>query len=300
MRVSRVAFAALASCNPLFGIQETVLIDAEARPDGYVCPHDQPFGSGTEVRIDGAYSVEAARFNPERSLAYLALCANNDKNMCELHTSPYSVTTGEFTAYTALPPSINTPGIYDSYPTITADAEYLLFGSQRGGGNVHIWIAMKVAGGFGMSTATLLDIAPNTDYSNEPYILGNGSTLYFGAGSNGDWDLYRASGTPPTFGTATVVPGGAEPSYSEFSPVVSEDELELLFAADRHAPGTGELDIYRSTRSDPSSPFSTPVRDMAHSLPNGNDWPVWMSPDRCELYYINKQSGLATLKVARR
>jgi hypothetical protein len=38
----------------------------------------------------------------------------------------------------------------------------------------------------------------------------------------------------------------------------------------------------------------------AISTPDQIDYPVWLSPDGCELYYISKLADLGSLYVARR
>jgi hypothetical protein len=81
----------------------------------------------------------------------------------------------------------------------------------------------------------------------------------------------------------------------EFAPVLRDNELEIVFAAGANFA----LDLYTATRASAGDAFETPAR-IAELSTDGNDWPVWFSPDGCELFYISKQGAIATLYVAKR
>lgn len=270
--------------------------------DARICAPGTPFGEGGDVPLEGRYSVEGARFNSTRTNAYLSLCELDPpfaseqelKSRCDLHSSAFSVETGAFTDLNLMD-GVSAATFYDSYPTITPDAQHIVFGSSRGLG-VRLYVAAKVMGSFDDAVPMVVPLSPAFEYTNEPYLLGDGQTLYFGAEAGTQWDLYRASGPPPGFGGLDAVPvPGLGGSGNEFAPVVREDELEIFFAADRDAP---QLDIYTSTRASRLDAFSPPTRLPQLSTAT-IDYPLWLSPDGCELYYVNKVVA-ATLRVARR
>jgi Tol biopolymer transport system component len=287
----------LAGCDGVFNLR--AVPDAAPGVDApRVCERGTPFPTGAPVPIDGQYSVEAARFTDDRSLAYLSLCPAAGNPSCDLYLSQYSQMTGEFTQHSKLS-GVSAPTFYDSYPTVTLDGTYLVFDSNRSG-TFKLWLAEKVNGSFDQPLLTELAITGETQ-ANEPYVL-PGGTLYFAASiaSGGAYDIYRANSPLPVLNGATVVGGLATPGGDQ-APVVSADELEIIFASNRESPTEpGKLDIYAATRDDPSQPFSMPVPLPAVSQPAGNDWPVWLSPDGCDLYYISKVSGVSTLYVAQR
>ncbi len=61
------------------------------------------------------------------------------------------------------------------------------------------------------------------------------------------------------------------------------------------------LDIYVATRASTDLPFDEPQR-IPELSSDGIDWPLWISPDGCDLYYINKTTSplRATMYVTRR
>lgn len=268
---------------------------------GAACVAGTAFGAGLVVPIDGAYSVEAARFTPDRTTAYLSLCpASGDKTQCDLYTSQFSPTLAKFTAFTKMN-GVSTPNKYDAYPTMTPDGSTMVFGSSRGS-SVGVYVARAQNGSFEAPIISRLDVA-GTDFGNEPYVLRDGQTLFVSAGKNANSrsDLYRIKGAPPwTAAAAEPVPGVNLPADNELAPVVSDDEREIFFASNRLTPNVDfALDIFTATRALPTDTFSTPER-VASLSSAGIDWPLWLSPDGCELYYINKINNVATMYVARR
>jgi len=285
----------LGGCDLVMGI--------DPRPEARRCDPGMAFETGTDVPLEGRYSVEGARFNPTRTNAYLSLCELDPpfasepelKTRCDLHSSAFSPVTGAFTDLNLMD-GVSADGTYDSYPTITPDGQHIVFGSSRTG-DVKLYVAAKVMGSFDNAVPMLLPGTGSFRYSNEPYLLGDGRTLYFGAATADQWDVYRASGAAPGFGasSATRIAGLAS-AANELAPVATDSELEIFFASDRDSP---QLDIYTAVRGSTDEPFGAPTRMTSHSTA-GIDYPLWVSPDGCELYYVNKATAVATLRVARR
>ncbi len=284
---------ACCGCNTIYGLDETTQRDPDARPK---CMAGAPFGAGVEVPIVGDHSVEAARFTRNRSVAYLSLCPTNladPRPGCDIYTSPYSLETESFSGFSKM--TGVSSGVYDAYPTITADNQNIVFGSERASG-VHIYTAATTNGSFDNPTITPLS-AMSTVNTNEPYLVGNGRVLYFSAETS-SVVLYRMEGDPPQFGgQPKAVPGVNRSNADEFAPVVRDDELEIFFASGADA---SVLDIYSASRRSTSASFDPPTRlDLSTT---GVDWPAWITPDGCDLYYISKPTvaSVAKLYVARR
>jgi hypothetical protein len=173
-----------------------------------------------------------------------------------------------------------------------------VFGSTRTP-PVNVWVATAINGSFDAPVLARLDAIPGVEYSNEPYLLADGRTLYLSGkspASRGN-DIFRTVGDPPQFGGAAVEVPGLPSDGEELAPVVSSDELEIFFASDRDGIGK-PFDIFVATRSSTTQPFSAPTRVETLSTV-GIDWPLWLSPDGCDLYYINKATA-ATMFVTHR
>lgn len=263
------------------------------------CPIGAPFKTLSAVPLEGEFSVEAARFTPDQTAAYLSLCpATGDKKSCELYVSLLTPS-GAFGTPQRI--SVSATNAYDSYPSLAADGRFIVFSSDRSGGP-RIYSAEATSGGY--AAPVVLAVPSGLAFSNEPYLLANGRTMYFAsANANGvDWDLFRAEGVPPLYAAGSgrlltnVTPD------EEFAPVVAEDEREMFWASNRADPAKkGDLDIWTAERAanDPTYQFGqeaiVPVLGTA-----GIDYPTWLSPDACDLYLIQKTGPRGALVVAHR
>jgi hypothetical protein len=264
------------------------------------CDRAKPFGPASTITIAGDWSLEAARFTQDRANAYVALCPTDGGSTgCDLYAS--ELRDGGLGVHTLLAQASG--GDYDSYPTVTADGERLVFGSRRSDAGFQIWFSTAINGTFSGSPE-LQRFSTAFTLANEPYVLGDGKALYFAAKTNGarstiyvtrEWGTDAAAGATPLAG----LPSGA----ASVAPVIANDELELFFATDIADPDNFKTgyDIHRATRAQTSEPFASSQK-LADLSGAGNDWPVWISPDGCDLYFINKDpvSGIATLREASR
>lgn len=300
-----VALAAGSGCDKMLGLVQVSAPSDAVLTDGRTCGRGTPFSPGMPVTIAATYSVEAARFNRSQTLAYLSLCdpnAPNVKDTCDVYTG---LATGDnalggFNKMTGVSDATH----YDSYPAITPDGQYLTFSSSRNGAS-SIYVAVAQNASF---DAPMIIELPSSMDANEPYVLGDSQTLYFSQTPDeaiDSWDLARSSGPPPMFGSTSSALAGIDDAHAtnEFAPVASDDELELFFASDRQQPGGDglDLDIYAATRRTTGDVWSAVTRIDALSTAGTIDWPLWLSPDGCKLYYINKPhvtNGIATLYYA--
>lgn len=281
----------LAGCNEVYGLDPTKPRPMDAREP---CIAGTPFAAGVEVPIAGTYSVEAARFTPNRSVAYLSLCTPGGTiGTCDLYTSVYVPETEQFGSFSRMGGVSSMT--YDSYPTLTTDSRYLIFGSSRGFAEASPRILVATAVGNSFDAPTVEPLPGLNSLANEPF-LASRTVLYISREPSGSGALARMEGEPPTYGGSPQLVAGTDlPGFAEAAPVVREDELEIFFSA---GTSVASFDIYTATRASTADAFA-PVKVDALSTA-GIDYPVWIAPDGCELYYINKANNVATLFVAKR
>jgi hypothetical protein len=226
--------------------------------------------------------------------------------LCDLYTSTFVPKTQSFGFLSKLN-GVSGP-FYDAYPTITPDGKYLLFAARATAtSKVMINVATAKNSSFEMPDIVPLAAAAGANFANEPSAIGNdGETIYFSAGfpaMGAESHLYRTTGGPPSYGTPEPVPVATTP-LPDNAPVVTDDELEIFFASTRDNPTVQPkldgLDIYQASRASTAVPFDAPVHLANLSHDGGPDWPVWISPDTCDLYYINKAADIGTIYVSHR
>jgi hypothetical protein len=206
----------------------------------------------------------------------------------DLFTATRALKTDPFGAVSPLT-TLNT-AYSEGDPSPTLDNETLYYATDQ---------ATLTTGGFDLVAATrTLTSAPfanpadlsgvnSTSVDAQPYVLPDDLVLYFMSDRNGNRDLFRASRTS-TSASFTVDTSGAlaalNTTSEEDSPVVAPDELTVYFASARtDGNAKGGLDIWKSTRSSPSSAFGAPVN--VSELNTGKDeTPTWISDDGCRLY----------------
>ena len=289
----RAAFLLLAGCEAILHLEH---LDPPAVDAPSQCARGSPFESEELVAIGGSHSVEAVRFNAPRTLALIALApfgSPPDPNMTDIYIAMVDANhvIGGFSKMAG----VSSSG-YDSYPTFTPDGTSIVLSSHRGGAHDTIWIASEANGGFDNPTfvAANLTGVTATNY-NEPYTLAEGNVMYFEA----DSDIYRAEGDGVSATPATSL--ALDTPNRENTPVVTDDELEIFFASDRDAPGAiTALEIYAATHDVASDDFGPATVVAQISTPAQTDYPVWLSPDACDLYYVTKPAGVGELHVAHR
>jgi len=128
----------------------------------------------------------------------------------------------------------------------------------------------------------------------DPWINPDATEMYFASdrpGSTG-FDIYRTTRSSPTgtFDTPAMLPELASSGVDD-APVVSADGLELFFASNRSPMSGGRNDIYHATRASTADGFSAISEVSELSTNASEDFPTWLSPDRCTLMYTSDVAG---------
>lgn len=109
--------------------------------------------------------------------------------------------------------------------------------------------------------------------------------FYSSAGTGSVQDIYMSSmRADGTFGLGTAI-AELNTSGNDQMPNVSRDGLEMVFASDRDSSTPGVHDIYRSTRSSVTDPWSAPVRLGANVNTTASESRPSLSGDGTRLYF---------------
>jgi len=141
---------------------------------------------------------------------------------------------------------------------------------------------------------TPVNLGPNVNTSDDeghPSISADGLSLYFHSNrpvGYGDYDLYVATreSTDSDWGLAVNLGWMVNRAYSEGTPCISADGLELYFNSDRLG-GYGLFDIWVTTRATLSSPWGPPVHLGLNVNSSGNDFHPNISSDGLSLYFTS-------------
>ncbi|AKV02778.1 hypothetical protein AKJ09_09441 [Labilithrix luteola] len=238
-------------------------------------------------------SVVSARFSVDERTAYLSVGApQGGTSGFDLYTAERDTATDAFGALTKLSVSTNTD---DYWPTVAADGLTMFFESGvpiDGSIANTIWFAHRdsVPGTFTARVPDAFAIVP-TRTDAAPYLLGS-SLYWMSIGREGATTMDLWTGEVGANGVvAQVRPVGGTintTTAGEMFPVVSADGLELFFT--RETPGSFD-DIEVAARVNTSGEFANAVPlGLPVDSASSSEWPSWISPDDCRLYFIRSDS----------
>lgn len=200
-----------------------------------------------------------------------------------------------------LGPTINT-AVDDRTPMITVDGHRMYFSSDRQGGlgGTDIYVSRRhdKRDDFGWRAAENLGDAVNTSFNeNLPFHIGDETTgvatLYFNTnrpGGPGSTDIYASAVLPDgTLGPAALVSELNSP-LRDAGLTIRRDGRELIMASDR-AGTFGVFDLWVSTRSSTSDPWSTPVNLGPVVNSAGSEARLSLSFDGTALYVAGDRTG---------
>lgn len=199
---------------------------------------------------------------------------------------------GPFTDVTLLG-GVNTTD-YESRPSVTADSLTLFMEVSIGGGagDIHVATRTSTAAAFSVhAPVAVINTASSTDWN--PWISDDGLVMYFVSDRTGTFDIFKTmrTSTSSPF-SAPVVVGELNTTANDYDPVLSKDGLEIFFGSTRDQSGTNVLNqIFHATRSTPSDGFGAPARIAELSNATSDDFPNWVSPDRCQLMFTSNRGG---------
>ena len=134
----------------------------------------------------------------------------------------------------------------------------------------------------------------NTGFDDgSPFVSYDGLTIFFysyragGQGHSDLWQATRPSRSSP-FGAPVHLGGGVNSEQHEAHPSLTADGLELFFM--RSTAIWKEDDLYRTTRTATSEPFSTAVALSELNTSVAEAFPC-ISPDGLTLYFTSNRSG---------
>jgi hypothetical protein len=245
---------------------------------GPVCVPSQPFGIPALVPgLNDSGSVGCARFTPNELVAYFSLAHGNQ----DLAVSRRASRSDPFGPPTFLT-NVNSAS-YDDCPSVTPDELTLYFSSDRNMtrlGDVRLYTASRPSANSPFPLPS--EIASLTSFAEGgAYAIPDRDVLYFHDARAGNGNLYRSLGKGTAF--STIEPLSVNTAESdELWPVLTPDEQTLYYASPQR---TATFDIWMASRNGPDVPFGTPMFIETLSTSSSHEYPSWISPDGCRLYF---------------
>lgn len=252
---------------------------------------------GTPVNVGGVNSNSTDDWgwlSADALTIYFTSAATSSSDL-NIYYATRAQPSGTFTGVNLLP-GVNTTDVEDR-PVVTADGLTLLAQSNASG-VLHIYSATRATALADFSALTPVSALNSTAIDANPWVSADGLTVYLAstrAGSTtGDFDIFKATrpNTSTAFGTPTAVPELNMASTVDDAPVLSADGLEIFFASTRGQAGvSARNDIWHAVRSTTADGFGTPTKVAELSADTTEDFPSWLSPDRCTLVFSSDRTA---------
>jgi hypothetical protein len=268
---------------------------------GSPCDFSTPFGTPTLVGgLQSSASEGGLRLLPDELTGFFWSSRGVGPGSTNLYLTTRPDTGSPFGGIKLLN-NVNLPMSLTIDPTVTADGLTLAFRGRTGkndAGIDELYSAARPDVGSDFPAGSLIAILNSTANTVQPFLVSDGSEIYFSSNRAGTFVIYRAPRISGVFGALSAVAEVNLATANEGDPVLSADGLTILFSSTR-ANGSGKDDIWAAQRTSKTASFGVPINlRMVNSV--GIDSPTWLSTDGCRLYLSSDRAGAVHLYLATR
>lgn len=266
------------------------------------------FGTPERLKLSTVRLEQGLRLSSNGLVGYFASDEGGGDEFHDLPGFDLFVTTREsldepFEAFVKLDKLSISPDKGELSPTETADGLTLYFDAYRP--YRHLWRAWRKHRDddyLNQDQEELKALSSGAE-DFDPYVTPDGTALYFtssrsSATSVYGFNLFVAQLTNGKVTDQTEVPGVNLSFEGERHAVVSPDQTIIYFARNSKAQ-EGIQHIFRATRKSTAEPFGDEA-EVTELSTSASQFPNFISPDLCTLYFTSNGQGSEDLYVARR
>lgn len=265
------------------------MVDTE--PSGPSCDPKGVFGSPKLLEgVDSSSSEINAQLSPDELTIYVA---SNRGGTYDLYTATRRMRTEPFGVPRELV-NVNSASSNDEGPAISSDGLTLYFVSNRNGAagpEFDLFVTTRISSAADFPAPMEVSMVNSTATDSTPSVAADGLTLYFTSTRLGVAKIFHAvrPSTSSAFSGPTELGELSIQDQDADGPVVSTDQLSIYFSSSRS--GTkGAIDIWIARRSTLVDGFGSPEPVAELNTPS-KEWPLWLSPDGCRLYFASDRAG---------
>lgn len=244
-------------------------------PAKAACDPTKPFGALSPLPFNTAGYETGARLSADELTIYFSRAVGTG-NMQPFVASRTSV--DEAWGAPKLHAAVDGSGD-DAYLTTSKDDLVGFFVSSRTG-NLQIHRTSRAARTDAWANISLVSALGTTSIEDDPFLVPDGSAIYFDSNRSGAWSIYRAEiDAAGKVGAPVVVTSGT-------NAVVTGDELTMYVSR----PSGGQQDIRAATRAAVTDGWSAPalVSELSSSA---DDRVTWVSADGCRVIVASARAG---------
>jgi hypothetical protein len=273
--------------------------DTSAKDDAAVpaCDVTKPFG--TPTLVDGVNTSDHDKWGwqtvDQRTIYFSRAPAGSDTQ--NLFVATRAQPSDAFTDARAID-SVNTTS-NEARPMVSSDGRTLYMEYVDSAGvDIHFSTRSDTSAEF--SAQMPLPVINGSTADFNPWISADGLTMYFTSDRDGFNDIFRATraSTSDNF-SAPMAVAELNSSAGDYMGALSADGLEIFIGSSRDTNLAND-DIFYATRDTPSGPFGAVMKIAELSNAATNEYPTWVSADRCQLMFTSNRSGNYDIWIASR
>jgi len=252
---------------------------------GLDCDPTKPFSAGRLVPgLPAGGLVGDPRLSQSELTAYYSLNTLDSGFQVDMYTATRATPNDAFSNITPIS-AVNSSTLNDFAPTVNAMESTLIFARSSSVGVLSgLFISTRGSSMSAFTSATPLAGSLGTANIRDPYLTPDGTILFYANAVVGGLHIYQSTLTAGVYPKGSALPE-LETAAGEYRPVVSADLRSIYWASARtDLTPAGKNDIYMATRPGRTGPF-TSLRNVSELNTSRDDFPGWISPDNCRLYF---------------
>lgn len=200
----------------------------------------------------------------------------------------HPVSLGAFAAPTVILPVASTA--FDGTPSLSSDLLEMYFKSNRTGNQADIFLTTRTSSQAAWSSPTTVTELSSVFEEGSPDLSPDRLTMYISSnrgGGAGGFDVWKSTRT------TVSSPWSAPVNVSELNTLALDEGFTVVGArlvGYLHSDRDGAIRLYRTTRTGPGAPWSTPVLipEIATTATSEN---AAVTADDCAMYFQSNRSG---------
>jgi hypothetical protein len=261
------------------------------------CDVYKPFGAPTLV--DGINTSGKERWGwqtaDERTIYFASATA--DGNAYDLVVATRPDPTAAFAAVSPLA-TVNTV-MSEARPILTGDG-LTLYMETVYSTDIQIEVSTRADLAAPFSSHSVVPVVDTSAAEFNPWISEDGLVLYFTSDRDGFNDIFKSErATLANDFSAAVAVTELNSQFGDYMGALSRDGLEVFIGSSRDT-NLANGDIFHATREAATAPFDPPTKLSELSDPSTNEYPSWVSADRCRLLLFSDRAGSYDLWMSSR
>ena len=190
----------------------------------------------------------------------------------------------------------------DESPDVSVDGLTMFFSSDRGGDGLRLYVSQRRTRDTPWEQPVRIDSLGSSALDEAPTVDRLQTYMVFTSQRGTETERHLYAATRPDASTAWQFAGeltALNSTYRDTDPALFMDGRGLVFASRRTSQGL-PADLFQTTRSDVSSPFTLPILPITELNADLSEQDPWISQDGRHILFASNRDGRMRIYECRR